>query len=378
MLRRINSGTEDTASSSNLRMSLPIAIDYRPALLSRAGIGRATRELTRALSERPDVQLHLFGHSLARAKVPARPPAAAKLHRAPIPGRALPLLRRLGLGADALAGRAPLFHWTDYVQPPLSAAAAVLTVHDLAFVRDASWHGADAAPLRDRTAEAVAAARALTAPTEATAADVRAFAPNAPQPRVIPWGADHVPTDTLPRVHDGGYALCVGTIEPRKNHRALLQAWRQLPPSRPTLVVVGAEGWECEEAVEDLVRAERDGVAIWRRDASDGELWALLQHAKLLAYPALWEGFGFPPVEAMAMGVPVVAHDTPPLREVGGDAPRFADATDADALTAALAATLFDDDVRARCVRAGRARAADFTWRRCAEQHVELYREVLA
>ena len=378
MLLRINPGTDHTASPSNLRMSLPIAIDYRPALLSRAGIGRATRELARALSERGDVQVHLFGHSLARAQVPARTPAAATLHRAPIPGRALPLLRRLGLGADVLAGGAPLFHWTDYVQPPLSSAAPVLTVHDLAFVRDASWHGADAAPLRDRTAEAIAAARALAAPTEATAADVRAFAPDAPQVRVIPWGADHVPTHPLERVHDGDYALCVGTVEPRKNHRALLQAWRRLPPSRPTLVVVGAKGWECDDAVEDLVRAERDGVAVWRRDATDRELWALLQHAKLLAYPALWEGFGFPPVEAMAMGVPVVAHDTPPLREVGGDAPRFADATDADALTAALAATLFDDDVRARCVRAGRARAADFTWRRCAEQHLELYHEVLA
>ena len=115
MLLRINPGTDHTASPSNLRMSLPIAIDYRPALLSRAGIGRATRELARSLAALEGVQLHLFGHSLARARVASPPPQRARLHRAPIPGRALPLLRRLGVGADALAGRAPVFHWTDYV-----------------------------------------------------------------------------------------------------------------------------------------------------------------------------------------------------------------------------------------------------------------------
>ena len=111
-------------------MPLPIAIDYRPALLSRAGIGRATRELSRALSDCNDLQVHLFGHSVAPAKVPVRLPDAARLHRLPIPGRSLPLLRRLGLGADRLAGSAKVFHWTDYVQPPVCDARTILTVHD--------------------------------------------------------------------------------------------------------------------------------------------------------------------------------------------------------------------------------------------------------
>jgi len=357
-------------------MSLPIAIDYRPALLSHAGIGRATRELARALADLEDIQVHLFGHSLARARVPTTPPHRARLHRAPIPGRALPLLRRLSLGAETLAGGAEVFHWTDYVQPPVRTAKAVLTVHDLAFVRDPSWHGATAATLRGRTARAVAAAAALITPTKTTADDLRAFAPQAPAPSVIPWGADHVPEAQLPRVRDGDYALCVGTIEPRKNHRALLEAWRRLPTSRPQLVIAGAPGWECDEIVRDLERAEHDGVIAWRRDADDQELWALLQHARLLAYPALWEGFGFPPVEAMSFGVPVVAHDTPALREVGDDAVCFTDATDVDALAAALEAALFDKALRKRCAGAGRARAADFTWRRCAEHHAQVYREV--
>jgi glycosyltransferase involved in cell wall biosynthesis len=359
-------------------MPLPIAIDYRPALLSRAGIGRATRELANALAQVDDVALHLFGHSLARARVALDVPGRARLHRLPIAGRALPTLRRFGVGAERLAGNARLFHWTDYVQPPVGRARTVLTVHDLAFVRDPRWHGADAATLRERTRGAIAAATALTAPTAATAADVRAFAPDAPPTRVIPWGADHVPTTELPRPFAGDYALCVGTIEPRKNHLGLLRAWRELRSSRPHLIVVGAVGWECDEIVAALQQAEREGLLTWLRHADDATLWALLQHARALLYPALWEGFGFPPLEAMALGVPVVAHDAAPLREVCGDAVQFADATDHAALAAAIDAVLFDQDLRERHRRAGRARAAGFTWRACAEAHAQLYREVLA
>ena len=122
-------------------MPLPIALDYRPALLSPAGIGRATRELAAALAARDDVEVHLFAHSLARARCAVTLPDRARLHRLPIPGRALPWLHRTGLGADRLAGGVPVFHWTDYVQPPVRRARTVLTVHDLAFVRDATARG---------------------------------------------------------------------------------------------------------------------------------------------------------------------------------------------------------------------------------------------
>ena len=84
-------------------MPLPIALDYRPALLSRAGIGRATRELARSLAQHPELRVHLFGHSLARSKVATEIPTTTRLHRLPIAGRALPLLRRLGIGAEHLA-----------------------------------------------------------------------------------------------------------------------------------------------------------------------------------------------------------------------------------------------------------------------------------
>ena len=359
-------------------MPLPIALDYRPALLSRAGIGRATRELARALANCPEIAVHLFGHSLARARVAVQVPPTAQLHRLPIAGRALPMLRRLGIGAEQLAGNARLFHWTDYVQPPVKHARTVLTVHDLAFVRNPTWHGNQADELRERTRRAIASADALVVPSTTTANDVRAFSPDAPPMRVIPFGADHVPTATLPQPLGGrDYALCVGTIEPRKNHRALLAAWRQLRQPRPLLVVVGAIGWACDAIVADLQAAERDGIVQWRQHCSDEELWPLLQHARLLAYPSLWEGFGFPPLEAMALGVPVVAHHSDPLRELGDEALALTDATDVAALTAAIDRVLHDTEYHASRVRSGRLRAKSFVWRESAEAHVDLYREVL-
>ncbi len=357
-------------------MRLPIALDYRPALLSAAGIGRATRELARSLAERDNVVVHLFGHSLAPARCQTAVPARARLHRLPIPGRSLPALARMGLGADRLAGNVRVFHWTDYVHAPLSRAKAVLTVHDLAFVRDPGWHGENATVLRERTRAAIGMAAAIVVPSLATAADLRAFAPRAASVHIVPFGVDHVPSSPPPPNTLGDYVLCVGTIEPRKNHRTLLAAWRALPTPRPRLLVVGRIGWQCDDIVRDLRQAVTEGLIEWRTNVDDEGLWPLLQHARALVFPSLWEGFGFPPLEAMQLGVPVVAHDCAPMRELGDGAFVFADATSPEALADAVARTLRDSPLRQRSIAAGRARAADFRWQHCAAAHAALYREV--
>ncbi|MCR9246505.1 MAG: glycosyltransferase family 4 protein [bacterium] len=356
-------------------MRPPIALDHRPALLSRAGIGRVTRELARALAARDDVDLHLFGHSLAPARVPFATPANARLHRLPIPGRSLPWLARIGISAERLAGNSPVFHWTDFIQPPVGNAKTVLTVHDLAFVRDPSWHGDAATTLRERTANAIARADVVVVPSRTTAADVREFAPTA-DVRHIPFGVDHVPpAPPSSSFSRSDYAICIGTIEPRKNHRTLLAAWRLLPEPRPHLLVIGGVGWECDAVVRELEAAERDGIATWWRDCDDDRAFAALHHASLCVYPSLWEGFGLPPLEAMHCGVPVVAHDTPAVVEHCRDAAVITDATKPATLASAIHRALTD---REPLRRAGRERVRDLTWQRCAAAHAELYRELAA
>jgi glycosyltransferase involved in cell wall biosynthesis len=362
-------------------LSLRVALDYRPALLNQSGIGRVARELTRALARLGELDLHLFGHSLARARMAAPPPLGAHLHRLPVPGRALPLLHRLGLGADRLAGRATVFHWTDYVHPPLCRARAVLTVHDLAFARNPAFHGdAQAEELLARTRTAASAAAAIAVPSQATADDVRTFLPEAAIVRVIPFGADHVPQDPHRAPPFGGrpFALALGTVEPRKNHLALLQAWRALPEPRPLLVVAGVRGWECGPAVQELQAAERAGLLRWFEHTGDDEMFAWLAHAALLVYPSSWEGFGFPVLEAMALSVPVVAGDCPALLELTAGAAVLCEGADPRALGDAVQRVLRDEALRKRLRTDGPRRARRFTWETCARAHAALYREVAA
>jgi glycosyltransferase involved in cell wall biosynthesis len=355
-------------------MRLPIALDYRPALWSGAGIGRATRELARGLAARDDLEVHLYGHGLRRADRGEPIPVRARLHRLPIPGRWLPFLGKLGLGADRLAGSAPVFHCTDYVPTPVSRARVVLTVHDLAFLRDPRWHGANAEVLRTRTMAAIAHAAAIVAPSHATAADVRTFAPAAPPVHVIPFGADHVVAPTNRTA--GEHVLCLGTIEPRKNHLGLLAAWRLLPPPRPHLVVVGAIGWQCDAIVAALRAEEAAGTLTWHADANDARVWQLLANARLVVFPSSWEGFGFPPLEAMQLGVPAVVHDIAPMRELGDGVFAFTDASNPEALAAAIDRALRDDAWRSAATAAGRQRATTFRWDACAAAHAALYHDV--
>jgi alpha-1,3-rhamnosyl/mannosyltransferase len=270
-----------------------------------------------------------------------------------------------------------VFHWTDYSQPPVSRAAAVLTVHDLAFVRDPTWHGASAATLRERTRAAILRARAIIVPSQATATDMRSFAPDATV-HVVPFGADHARKSQAAPHPLGGrpYVLCLGTIEPRKNHRTLLQAWSALRGERPLLVVIGGIGWQCNDVVAALREAVAAGHVDWRPDVDDEALWPLLQHARLLVYPSLWEGFGFPPLEAMQLGVPVVANDIAALRELGDGAMAFVDAKDPTALAGSIEHALCDESLRTRLRAAGQAAAARFRWRDCAAAHLAIYREV--
>ena len=260
-------------------------------------------------------------------------------------------------------------------------ARVVLTVHDLAFAREPAWFGRDqAAILLERTRAAARRASAVVVPTEATAHDVGRWL-EARRIEVIPFGADHeqVPHAVVPLPQgERPYVLCTGTIEPRKNHARLLQAWRMLPEPRPLLVVVGRRGWECAATVAELQAASREGWLTWHEHADDAHVAALLQGAVACVYPSLWEGFGFPPLEAMRAGVPVVCGDCAPLQENCADAALACDASDPAAIAAAVQRVLADGALRERLVQGGREVVQRFQWAECARRHAVLYREVCA
>lgn len=355
---------------------LRIGIDFRPALLNSSGIGRAVRELCRAMAGLPELDLQLFAHSLSPARRADALPVGAHLHRLPIPGRSLGLLAGLGLDAGRLCGGVELFHHTDFVYAPVRGPRQALTLHDLAFFAEPGFHGpAQSAVLQARCAAAVAGADLVICPSEASAAMAREHLDlQGKLLQVIRFGVDHLPGEAPPRPREAPYLLMVGTIEPRKNHLRMLEAWRMLPAPRPQLVVIGRPGWRCAAEVAALQAGARDGVQ-WLESCGDAELFAFLYHAEALCYPSLLEGFGFPPLEALRLGVPVLAGDTPALREVLGDTPEFVAPDDVEAIHAGLQRLL--DGVGEPRRATGIAHASTYTWADCAREHCRAYRQLL-
>lgn len=165
---------------------------------------------------------------------------------------------------------------------------------------------------------------------------------------VVPHGIPHDMTrqDTLSdgmavRWSDRPYFVCIGTIEPRKNHLLLLNLWRRMATEcgarAPRMILIGKRGWENENIVDMLERCPAlSGSVIELNDLPDRETAALLRGARGLLFPSFTEGFGLPLAEALALGVPVICSDIPVFREIGGDVPYYADPLDGPGWRAAI------------------------------------------
>ncbi len=194
------------------------------------------------------------------------------------------------------------------------------------------------------------------------AADERFFAPPGAAAR----------SDTLQRVGlSGAFVLSAGTLEPRKNLPRLLDAWRGLPAAvrgNTTLAIAGPAGWEAGELQQSV--DDTGGTARLLGFVSDDDLLALYASCTAFAYPALYEGFGLPVLEAMAAGAPVLTSSVSSLPEVAADAAVLVDPTDVAAIREGLAQLLGDAGLRERLTLAGRAQAGTFSWARTARQTV--------
>jgi glycosyltransferase involved in cell wall biosynthesis len=174
------------------------------------------------------------------------------------------------------------------------------------------------------------------------------------------------------------YILGLGTTEPRKDFPGLVRAFDLLASRHADLELrlAGPVGWAEHEVLEAVVASPHQG-RIHRLGWVD-DVVGLVAGAEVFAYPSLYEGFGLPPLEAMALGVPVVATSSGALPEITGDAALLVPARDPEALAGAMAQVIEDSALRERLVQAGRRRVEHFSWARSAEALVALYRDVAA
>ena len=373
-----------------------IGIDYTPAVRQAAGIGRLTRQLVGhllRLDRRNSYHLFVAG-PLKGSDLPwsGEPPANARIHATRIPERALTILwhrLRLNWPVERFTGPCDLFHSTDFVLPPVARARALLTVHDLSFLRHPECaHPRLRAYLSSVVPRSLKRAHHVLADSEATKRDlIDLLGVERDKITVLYAGieerfspqADPAAEAQMRRALqlEGPYILSLGTIEPRKNYARLARAYRELLAlhgnDAPPLVIAGGKGWLYEgvfRSVEELKLGDRVRFLGF---VEDQHLPALYRGATLFVFPSLYEGFGFPPLEAMACGCPVVCSNRPSLPEVVGDAARLVDPCDESHICQGMRIALFDSQERERLVERGLARAARFSWPAAAERLLAIY-----
>ncbi|MGH8982932.1 MAG: glycosyltransferase family 4 protein [Acidimicrobiia bacterium] len=365
---------------------LRVAVDGTALLGRRTGVGHMVAGMVEALAARPDVDIRTFAVTWRGRRDLARlvPPGTGATAR--VPAR---LARALWTRFDApraehWTGPVDVVHAPNFVAPP-ARAPVVVTIHDLTFVRFPEMCTADTLRYPHLIRRALARGATVHAVSDFVAGEVRAEFDLVPE-RVVRVYAGVRPTAggdaqaghrlaSAPR-----YVLALGTIEPRKNLPRLVRAFDAVAADERDLrlVVAGPDGWDgdafaaaCGSARHrDRIRRIGYLPEAQRRD--------LVAGASVFAYPSLYEGFGHPPLEAMAAGVPVVGGRAGALPEVLGDAAILVDPLDEDDIGAGLATVLGDDARRAELVARGRERVTRYQWPEAADDFAGLYRRLHA
>ncbi len=375
---------------------LTVLIDGTAVPRNLGGVGRYVEGVVSHLTD-PTLDVHLVVRPVHAAHFRAVAPHAT-LHTAPAWTESVPLRflwEQTGLPALGRRIGATVLHSPHYTFPFAWRRGSVVTLHDATFFSNPEWHSRlkrtfftwwSRRSLRTRPVVVV--------PSAATATEARRVVPGIrADVRVAPLGVDrtvfHEPSTaavedariaaTLP--DDAAWIAFLGTIEPRKNVTALLDAYASVRDARavtgsdtPWLVLSGARGWD-EAAIERLDALQDADHVVEAGYLPLEDLSGFLGGAEFVVYPSLGEGFGLPVVEAMATGACVLTTRRLSLPEVGGDAAVYSE-PDAPALAAAIA-ELLDDPARVASHRAAALRRAeDFTWDATAAVHTDAYRAV--
>lgn len=380
-----------------------IGIDYTAAAWQGAGIGRYSRELIRAIVAQGDTHHYSLFYA-AGGLAPDSPYLAdlrqlcdtyAHVRRVPIPlspRRLTQLWQRLRipLPVELFTGRLDLLHAPDFVLPP-TRARTLVTIHDLSFL----VHPECAEPsmvryLTDAVPRGLRRANVILADSQATRNDlVRLLAIDPARVELVYPGVGprfcHMPAETTEPVRrrlglPDHFVLFVSTLEPRKNLVRLLEAFAQVVQndnSNLHLVIAGRRGWLYEDifaAIERLDLRERVQLLDY---VHDNDLPAVYNLAAAFAYPSIYEGFGIPPLEALACGTPTVVADNSSLPEVVADAAVLVSAEDVGSIASGIARVVSDTELRARLRAAGPAQARKFTWEQAAKRVLACYQRAV-
>jgi glycosyltransferase involved in cell wall biosynthesis len=384
---------------------MQIVIDLSPVVHRKAGLGRYARMLTEHLvtQDKPNVYV-AFAHGSFSDELLS--PALRALPRANVPLDARPwrmlvwLAHVLRAPMDRALGvpRADIFHATEHLLPPLKNARTVFTLHDLIFQFFPEYHlPLNRWFLRGAMPHFVRRADAIIAVSECTKRDAIQFYGVPPEKiTVIYEAADpalHPETDPeriaqarAQYAHNQPYLFFVSVIEPRKNIRALVDALRVLRgrgyPHR--LLIAGRKGWLYQATFDHVKQTGMEDAVTFLDFVPDADLPALFAACDAFVFPSLYEGFGLPPLEAMACGAPVVCSNASSLPEVVGDpspssgqaAALLVNPRDVGEIANAVERVITDRALRDDLCARGFVQAAKFSWERAARETLAVYERV--
>jgi glycosyltransferase involved in cell wall biosynthesis len=368
-----------------------LGFDATSLIGARTGVGVFASEVLARLPGRDDLEVVVFGVTWrGRDALAGAVPAGVEVVGRPMAARPL---RQAWRRADQppiewWTGPIDVVHGPNFVVPPARDAAEIVTVHDLTCVRFPELCTVDTLEYPDLIRRAIARGATVHTVSEFVADEVgEAFGLSADRIVVIPNGVRPPPDPgpTTDAAHGrslaGGprYLLAVGTVEPRKDLPLLVEAFDRLTANGEPelrLVIAGADGWGAEaltSAIGSSPARERIVRLGW---VSDDQRVALLRGASVMVFPSIYEGFGMPPLDAMATGTPVVATSAGAVPEVVGDAAVLVPTGDADALADAIGRVLEDVELADELRRRGHQRTHAFGWDVAADRLVDLYRRL--
>jgi len=379
---------------------LKIVLNTESIRPGMGGIGYYTQQLADGLRKHVNVaSLHCFPELATPEQRRKRPTTAnrvrsgvrAILRRVPGIYDLRQYYRNQKIGRELCRLTGYVYHEPNYVLMPYDGPS-VVSVHDLSHIRFPEHHPKERVAFLQRYLEesVYRAGRIITGSEFSRREIVSMLGVQKEKISIIHHGVD---PQYRPRrrsemaavlrryaLQDLSYILAVGTIEPRKNLASLFAAYSKLAVSlrqRFPLVVVGAKGWLTGEIERQMAPLERMGLLRWLGYVPQEDLPFIYSAAHTFVFPSLYEGFGLPLVEAMSSGVPVVASIASAMPEVGGAIPLYVDPLDADDLSEKLKRALLDTEWRESVSVLGLERARHFTWSRCVDETISVYRQAL-
>lgn len=354
-----------------------VAFDATPLLGERTGVGVAVSGMLQSVRAAPDLDLIGYGFTAAGWRRLRRElPAGVRPSRGPMPASALlRVWRRHDRPVlETWTGPVDLVHGTNFVVPPTRRAARLVSVWDLTAVRYPEMCTPTARRYPALIRRAVDRGAWVHTAADTVAGEIREHF-GTDRVVVVPPGLDLPPVPS-PAADSAPYILGLGTSEPRKDFPALVAAFDRLADRHPDLElrIAGPPGW-AEHDLQAAIARSKANERIHRLGYVP-DVPALIAGARVFAYPSVYEGFGLPPLEAMALGVPVVATAAGALPEVLGGAALLVTPGRIDELAEAIDTVLDDGAARERLADAGRVRAASFSWAATGEALAGVYRRL--